>query len=80
MAGSSCGVCGARDPRVLRRVRLADGSAAVLCANEAAILGRRALTLTELRAEVGPVVGDRRGGADRRRVPVWVEQDRRRTG
>ena len=50
VAGASCGVCGARDPRVLRRVRLADGPA-VLCANEAAILGRRAITLAELRAE-----------------------------
>jgi hypothetical protein len=59
-----CAVCGIADVRVLRRHRLRDGFV-VLCANHAAIAGRRSLTLTELRGECAPV-GDRRSGSERR--------------
>ncbi|MCC6665668.1 MAG: hypothetical protein IT375_18075 [Polyangiaceae bacterium] len=59
-----CAVCGIADLRVLRRHKLRDGFV-VLCANHAAIAGRRTLTLTELRGECAPP-GDRRAGAERR--------------
>jgi len=65
VASGCCSVCGTTDARVLRRHRLADGLA-TLCANDAAIAGRRPLTVAELRAEVFPA-GDRRQG-DRRRA------------
>ena len=55
-----CAVCGIADLRVLRRHKLRDGFV-VLCANHAAIAGRRTLTLTELRGECAPP-GDRRAG------------------
>jgi hypothetical protein len=58
-------VCGIADARVLRRHKLKDGLV-VLCANHAAIAGRREVTLTELRGECCPP-GDRRAGAERRR-------------
>ena len=45
-----CQVCSTADKRVLRWHRLAGGFA-VLCANHAAIAGRRALELDALRAE-----------------------------
>lgn len=61
-----CAVCGIADLRVLRRHKLRDGFV-VLCANHAAIAGRRTLTLTELRGECAPP-GDRRAGAERRTV------------
>jgi hypothetical protein len=57
-------VCGIADLRVLRRHKLRDGFV-VLCANHAAIAGRRSLTLTDLCAECAPP-GDRRAGAERR--------------
>jgi hypothetical protein len=56
---SECAVCGTRDRRVLRRHKLASGLE-TLCANDAAIAGRRVLTLAALRAERFPD-GDRRG-------------------
>lgn len=61
-----CAVCSIADLRVLRRHKLRDGFV-VLCANHAAIAGRRALTLTELRGECAPP-GDRRAGAERRQA------------
>lgn len=61
-----CAVCGIADLRVLRRHKLRDGFV-VLCANHAAIAGRRSLTLTELRGECAPP-GDRRAGAERRQA------------
>jgi hypothetical protein len=64
-------VCGIADARVLRRHRLKDGLV-VLCANHAAIAGRRGMTLTELRGECCPP-GDRRAGSERR------QNDRRTT-
>ena len=57
-----CAVCGIADLRVLRRHKLRDGFV-VLCANHAAIAGRRSLTLTDLCAECAPP-GDRRAGAE----------------
>jgi hypothetical protein len=62
-------VCGIADVRVLRRHKLRDGFV-VLCANHAAIAGRRSIGITELRAECAPT-GDRRTGTERR------EKDRR---
>jgi hypothetical protein len=59
-------VCGIADVRVLRRHRLKDGIV-VLCANHAAIAGRRSITLTDLRTECAPA-GDRRTGTERRRT------------
>lgn len=59
----ACSVCGLADARVLRRHQLADGWT-TLCANDAALAGRRPLSLHQLRAERYPD-GDRRG-ADRR--------------
>jgi hypothetical protein len=61
-----CAVCGLDDKRMLRRHRLA-GGLVVLCANDAAVAGRRRLSLEELHAERFPA-GDRRSG-DRRRAP-----------
>jgi hypothetical protein len=61
-----CSVCGIADVRVLRRHRLRDGLV-VLCANHAAIAGRRSIGLTELRGECAPH-GDRRGGVERRQA------------
>lgn len=68
VAESACRVCGAADRRTLRRHKLAEGIV-TLCANDAAVAGRRTLTLEQLRAEVLPQ-GDRRGPSRRR-------QDRR---
>lgn len=59
-----CAVCGIGDLRVLRRHALRSG-VVVLCANHAAMAGRRSLTLTELRGECCPL-GDRRSGEERR--------------
>jgi hypothetical protein len=56
-AEGACAVCGNADLRVLGVAELADGRA-VICANDGAVLGKLALTLDELRAEV------RRGDAD----------------
>lgn len=64
VASSACAVCATADRRVLRRHQLVDGWT-VLCANHAAVAGRRSISLLELRAEVSPE-GDRRA-ADRRR-------------
>lgn len=64
VADGACAACGLEDRRVLRRHRLADGLA-TLCANHAAIAGRRTLTLEALRAECYPP-GDRRQGEQRR--------------
>jgi len=61
---------------VLRRHKLRDGFV-VLCANHAAIAGRRTLSLTELRGECVPP-GDRRGGIERRQTDRR-HTDRRRT-
>lgn len=47
--GACCEACGCADGRVLKRHRLG-----TLCANCATIVGRRAVTLDELRAEVEP--------------------------
>jgi len=46
-----CQVCRTADKRVLRWHRLAGGALVVLCANHAAIAGRRELPIEELRAE-----------------------------
>ena len=87
----SCAVCGLADKRMVRRHKLADGWT-VLCANHAAVAGRRPLKLEQLQAELAPSPGDRRQGTERRtadrrghserRVAVavdeWLlEQDRR---
>jgi hypothetical protein len=60
---AACAICPQRDRRVLRRHKLAGGMH-TLCANHAAIAGRRPLTLAELEAECFPA-GDRRS-TDRR--------------
>jgi hypothetical protein len=80
--GADCMVCGNRDLRVLRRHKVAQGPDeprvfmfVVLCANDAAIAGRRLLTLDELRAEVFPPEDRRRG--DRRRGPRRAPRERR---
>ena len=68
-------MCGIADRRLLRRHKLAEGWA-VLCANHAAIAGRRVLSLDALRAEVFPD-GDRRQEERRaagRRAPVARRQ------
>ncbi len=85
-----CAICGLEDKRLLRRHQLADGLV-VLCANHAALAGRRQLSLDELAAECHPP-GDRRS-ADRRRGDRrnhierrqhwdagWTLQDRRQHG
>ena len=59
-----CALCGEEDPRVLRRHVFSDGDS-VLCANHAAIAGRRKMTLPELQAECYPP-GDRRQRGRRR--------------
>lgn len=86
--GSECQICHLRDQRVLRRVKLA-ASTSTLCANHAAIAGRRAITLTALRAECFPAgdrrqadrrTGDRRAPLERRRrvdVNKLLEEERR---
>jgi hypothetical protein len=51
LLGPSCAACNTTDPRVLRLVRLADGKV-TLCANHAAIAGRRPITIDALRAEL----------------------------
>jgi len=78
-------VCGSADRRVLRRHRLG-----VLCANHAAVAGRRRLSVAELAAECYPAAdrrsgerrrGDRRSHSERRRrveVEWLLEGDRRR--
>jgi hypothetical protein len=72
-----CSVCGEADRRVLRRHKLADVDT-VLCANHAAIAGRRVLTAAELAAECFPA-GDRRQtgrrSGDRRAVSARRERD-----
>jgi hypothetical protein len=70
-----CACCGrAGDPRALVRKRLADGMH-TLCGNDAAIAGRRSVTLAELRAELQPS-SDRRQD-DRRRRDRRSYRDRR---
>lgn len=77
----ACAACGLADARVLRRHQLADGWS-TLCANDAAIAGRRPITLAQLRTERFPDGdrrrGDRRGGDRRdlqvRRVRVDLER------
>jgi hypothetical protein len=69
-----CAVCGIADRRVLRRHQLADG-ATVLCANHAAIAGRRAITLVELQREVFPPHDRRQCG--RRHDDRRTHRDRR---
>jgi hypothetical protein len=71
-----CAVCGLSDRRVLRRHVLTDGPV-TLCANDAAIAGRRALSLEELELEVYPA-GDRRG-ANRRQADRRAPATDRRT-
>jgi hypothetical protein len=73
-----------QDLRMLRRHRLIDDAGAaidvVLCANDAAVAGRRLLTLDELVAELrGPAAlpqVERRAGVDRRRAPEGVQERR----
>jgi hypothetical protein len=72
-----CSVCGINDVRVLRRHKLRDGFV-VLCANHAAIAGRRSMTLTELRGECSPP-GDRRSGTERRNADRRHTDRRRQT-
>lgn len=86
-----CRVCGLEDVRMLRRQTLGDGMA-VLCANHAAVAGRRPITLAELAAECfAPAdrraadrrTGDRRDSRERRReieVEWLLEGDRRQSG
>lgn len=72
-----CSVCRCADVRVLRRHQLADGWT-VLCANHAAIAGRRAITLAELVVESGDRRrGDRRTHRERRQrvVVEWLAPD-----
>lgn len=71
-----CVVCGATDRRMLRRTLLlqplGDARHETLCANHAAVVGRRTLSLEELRAELS-APGDRRQEdrrAGERRAPA----------
>lgn len=88
----ACACCTHADPRVLVRRRVGV-EMQTLCANCAAILGRRPITLDELRAEVLPPndrrQSDRRRGADRRAaldrrhlldVTKMLDDDRRSYG
>lgn len=50
--GPACEACGYADLRVLRLLKLTDGVRTV-CGNCSVLAGRRALSLVELRAEVG---------------------------
>lgn len=71
LRGSACDCCSAGDPRVLVR-RTIFGDVHTLCANCAAVLGRRRLSLLALREEIWPS-WDRRQGDRRardRRSPV----------
>lgn len=52
---------------MLRRQRFADGCSAVLCANHAALVGRRPVTLAAFLAELAPRPGERRRARERRR-------------
>lgn len=63
-----CAVCGVSDVRMLRRHRLGeDGEEMVsLCANHAAVAGRRKMTLRQLIAELSPGRDDRRNLESRR--------------
>lgn len=51
--GAACLLCPIHDRRMLRRARLVDVGEVVLCANHLAVVGRRELSLRELRAELG---------------------------
>lgn len=68
-------MCAVADRRVLRRHRLAEGLV-TLCANHAAVAGRRPLTVEQLRAECYPL-GDRRGSSERRSADRRVPGERR---
>ena len=63
---------------MLRRHKLTDG-AVVLCANHAAVAGRRKLALAELKAECLPAEQDRRKVLDRRRSDRRQPADRRQS-
>lgn len=52
--GEACEACGHGDRRVLRILRLADRSITA-CGNCTALAGRRAITVEQLRAELGEV-------------------------
>lgn len=69
VAGGACRVpgCAVTHPRMLRRQRFADATAAVLCANHAALVGRRTITLDAFLAELAPGPGERRQARERRR-------------
>lgn len=68
--GAACSVCCQSDPRVLVRRTVAGVAGTTLCANCSTILGRRPLTLeqlrTELRAPGDRRLADQRTGRDRR--------------
>lgn len=71
-----CRVCGVADRRVLRRQAFRDGPL-VLCANHAAIAGRRRLSCAEFLEEM-EASGDRRGLRERRLgVERRTDDDRR---
>lgn len=67
VAGEQCQApgCGIAHPRVLRRVRFGDATL-VLCANHAALAGRRGLDASEFLGELALPVGDRRRRWERR--------------
>ncbi len=68
MAGETCAApgCGVAHPRLLRRVQFRDGALLVLCANHAALAGRRPLDAAALLAELALPPGDRRQRRERR--------------
>jgi hypothetical protein len=59
------------------------GEVVTVCGNHAAVLGHRALSLGELRAEIAPTLdrrrGERRRGVERRTEPRESAPERRRT-
>lgn len=78
--GDACAACTHADPRALVRRRVAGASTpATLCGNCAAILGRRRVTLDELRAELR-AAGDRRGLGRRRGYERRTDERRSREG
>lgn len=75
----ACECCGYADPRVLTRRYIDNGAYMVLCANCAMIQWPRKLSLEELKQEVCPPddrrQGDRRSGAQRRKVNFTTPLD-----
>lgn len=68
VAGGCCQApeCYIAHPRVLRRVRFRDGATVVLCANHAALAGRRPLDADAFLGELALPVNDRRQRRERR--------------